>query len=148
MEKIGEITAADRGMLEVTFCRPEDCGHCHACEGGQKPTVLHLSSQGHSCSVGDFAEVELPTGTVVKASLLAYALPVAGLMGGMALGSLSGNAMAAIGGAIGLCACLAVVFLTEKKRRNNPKWQPTLVRVIPRTWLSAKTENETEEQTA
>ena len=76
MQKIGEITAADRGTLEVTFCRPEDCGHCHACDGGQKPTVLRLSSAGQACSVGDFAEVELPTGTVVKASLLAYALPL------------------------------------------------------------------------
>ena len=149
MQKIGEITAADRGTLEVTFCRPEDCGHCHACDGGQKPTVLRLSSAGQTCSVGDFAEVELPTGTVVKASLLAYALPVAGLMGGMALGSLRGNAWAAVGGAIGLVICLAIVALTEKNRKNNPKWQPTLVRIIPRTWFSKEAtqeSNETEEQ--
>ena len=137
MEKIGEITAADRATFEVTFCRPEDCGHCHACEGGQKPTVLRVDRAGQTAAIGDLAEVQLPTGTVVKASLLAYALPVAGLMGGMALGSVKGNAWAAVSGAIGLGICVAIVALTEKKRKGNPRWQPTLVRVIPREWQKA-----------
>ena len=34
MEKVGEITGIRGGKLEVSFCRPKDCGHCHACDGG------------------------------------------------------------------------------------------------------------------
>ena len=142
MEKIGEITAVKGGALEVTFCRPDDCEHCHACDGGQKRTVVTVVGEGQ---VGDYAAVELPTGTVVKASLLAYALPLAGLLGGMALGSALGTSvLAAVCGLIGLGITGGIVALTEKKRQANPKWQPVLVRVLPRAWYQ---HNEQEKDT-
>ena len=96
--------------------------------------------------VGDLAAVELPTGTVVKASLLAYALPMAGLMGGMGLGALLFEKNSSIGAAIlgfmGLAACLLAVFLTEKKRRTSAQWQPVLTRVLPQELYKKSTENE------
>ncbi|MBR6030080.1 MAG: SoxR reducing system RseC family protein [Clostridia bacterium] len=133
MERIGEITAVNGDRLEVTFCRPEDCGHCRACDGQEKRTVVSVKGSG---AVGDLAAVELPTGTVVKASLLAYALPMAGLMGGMLLGYAlfpANMAAAAIAGAVGLAVCLAAVRVTEKGRRESTAWQPTLNRVIPQS---------------
>ena len=45
MERIGEITAMDGDVAEVTFCREKDCGQCHACEGGEKRTVLRLPAK-------------------------------------------------------------------------------------------------------
>ncbi len=132
MEKVGEITAVHGDQLEISFCRPQDCGHCHACEGGQQPTVIRVAGSGR---VGDYAAVELPTGTVVKASLLAYALPVAGLMLGMVLGqALSGGALAgtAVGGGTGLLVAVGAVAVTEKGRRRSDRWQPKLTRIFPR----------------
>ena len=130
MQKVGEITAVQADWLEVTFCRPADCEHCHACEGGQKSTVVKVRGEGR---LGDYAAVELPTGTVVKASLLAYAFPLAGFLGGIAVGTAMGSSAAAAGlGLLGLALPVAVVAMTEKKRRASPDWQPTLVRVIPR----------------
>ncbi len=134
MEKVGQITAVTGDLLEVTFCRAEDCGHCHACDGGAQPTVVSVQGKGN---VGDYAQVRLPASTVVKASLLAYAVPITGLMGGMLLGNaLSGDSPAggAVGGMIGLGVCLAVVWLTERIRRRSSKWQPVLTRVFPREW--------------
>ena len=132
VEKVGEITGVSGGMLEITFCRPQDCGHCHACEGGQTPTVIRVKGEGR---VGDYAAVELPTGTVVKASLLAYALPIAGLLLGMLAGQAIGNgsvAASAIGGGACFGLCVLAVLLTEKRRRASSKWQPTLTKVFPR----------------
>ena len=102
MERTGTITAVSGDTLEVTFCRPGDCEKCHACIGGEKKHVLLVKGEGH---VGDVAVVSLPEQTVVKASALAYLLPLAGLFIGMLLGALvapqSETAGSAIGGVIG-----------------------------------------------
>ena len=107
MERTGTITAVSGDTLEVTFCRPGDCEKCHACIGGEKKHVLLVKGEGH---VGDVAVVSLPEQTVVKASALAYLLPLAGLFIGMLLGALiapqSETAGSAIGGVIGLAAAL------------------------------------------
>ena len=75
--------------------------------GGEKKHVLLVKGEGH---VGDVAVVSLPEQTVVKASALAYLLPLAGLFIGMLLGALvapqSETAGSAIGGVIGLAAAL------------------------------------------
>ena len=83
MERTGTITAVSGDTLEVTFCRPGDCEKCHACIGGEKKHVLLVKGEGH---VGDVAVVSLPEQTIVKASALAYLLPLAGLFVGMLLG--------------------------------------------------------------
>ena len=132
MEKVGEITGIRNGQLEISFCRPKDCGHCHACEGGQKPTVIRVDGEGR---VGDYAAVELPTATVAKASLLAYAVPMGGLLLGMLAGKAIGGggvAGTAIGGGVGFALCVATVAVTEKARRASPKWQPKLTKVFPK----------------
>ena len=130
MEKMGVITATGKGLLDVTFCAVKDCGACHACDGGQKQTVVQVQGEA---SVGDYAVVDLPASTVVKASLLAYVLPIVGLLGGMAIGNQlsSSPAAAALGGGIGLIATLSAVWITEKHRQRSAKWHPTLVRIIP-----------------
>lgn len=133
MERTGEITAVYGPMLEVTFCRPSDCEKCHACGNGPKTAVIRVKGEG---KVGDTAVVSMPTQTVMKASLLAYALPLAGLMIGMIGGSLlfpqqETNA-AIIGALIGLGLPLLGVKLTEKRRAASAAWQPKLVEVIPK----------------
>ena len=126
MERTGTITAVSGDMLEVTFCRPGDCEKCHACIGGEKKHVLLVKGEGH---VGDVAVVSLPEQTVVKASALAYLLPLAGLFIGMLLGALvapqSETAGSAIGGVIGLAATLIGLTATEKKRSQSGKYAPT-----------------------
>ena len=90
-----------------------------------------MKGEGH---VGDAAVVSLPEQTVVKASALAYLLPLAGLFVGMLLGALvapqSETAGSAIGGVIGLAAALIGLTATEKKRSESGKYAPKLLRVI------------------
>ena len=132
MRRVGEVTGKSGELLEITFCRPADCGKCHACVGGQKQTTLRLKG---AAEIGDAAVVDMPTSTVMKASLIAYAIPLAGLL----LGAVLGNVLAhgsdlgvAVGGLVGLALTACPVFLTEKKRRSQPGWQPELVQILPR----------------
>ena len=131
MERLGEVTAVDGKWLEITFCRPSDCDKCHACMGGAKTTTLRLEG---SAAVGDKALVSMPDSTITQASLLAYALPRAGLIGGMLIGDvlipLKHSLGAVVGAVIGLGIPLVYLFVSDKKRRSNPKWNPQLVRII------------------
>ena len=132
MERLGEVTKVDGKWLEITFCRPSDCDKCHACMGGSKTTTLRLQGKAN---VGDSVLVELPASTVTTASLIAYGLPLAGLL----IGLMAGNALiplenslgALIGALVGLALPLAYLFVTEKKRRTDPKWTPQIKRIIP-----------------
>lgn len=133
MQRTGEVTAVRGEMLEITFCRPADCEKCNACHGGQKTTTLHIRGKAET---GDLAVVEMPTSTVVQASVLAYGLPLAGLMIGMAAGSMlfPGNADLAgiLCGAAGLGLMMGIVRLTESRRRKDPRWKPQLIEIIPK----------------
>lgn len=131
MEQIGEVTAVRGEMIDITFCRPEECAKCHGCAGEHKSSVLTIRGKAN---VGDAAVVSMPDRVLVKASLLAYILPVAGLLIGLGVGSFAfgSDIAAALGGLVGLGVMAAIVALTDKKRRNDPEWQPVVTRIIPR----------------
>ena len=132
MERLGEVTKVDGKWLEITFCRPSDCDKCHACMGGDKMTTLRLEG---TANVGDKALVELPDSTITKASMLAYGLPLLGLIAGMLLGDklipLENSLNALIGAVIGLALPLTWLLLSENKRRHDPRWTPQIKRIIP-----------------
>ena len=131
MERLGEVTAVDGKWLEITFCRPSDCEKCHACMGGEKTMTLRLEGKAQ---VGDKALVTMPDSTITQGALLAYALPLAGMLIGMLAGDsllpLDGALGAIIGAVVGLALPLIYLLTTEKKRRNNPKWTPQLKRIL------------------
>ena len=132
MERTGEVTAVKGEWLEVTFCRPADCEKCNACGLHQKTASMMVRGKA---KLGDQAVVSLPSSTVMQASLLAYVLPLAGLLiglfAGMALFPQAETAAGLIGALIGLAVPLGFVVLTEKRRRQNDRWQPTLIEIIP-----------------
>ncbi len=132
MERTGEVTAVKGEWLEVTFCRPTDCEKCGACGLHQKTASAMVRGKAQ---LGDRAVVSLPDATLIKASLLAYVLPLAGLLIGLFAGTAlfpdAENSAGLIGAALGLIATLTPVLLTEKRRRQSDRWQPSLIEVIP-----------------
>ena len=132
MDRLGEVTRVDGKWLEITFCRPSDCDKCHACMGGNKTTTLRLEGKAN---VGDKALVSMPDSTITQASLIAYGIPLAGLLIGVFAGDAVGPAEnslgALIGAVVGLALPLIILMVTERSRRKNPKWSPQLKRIIP-----------------
>lgn len=133
MERIGEVTAIHGEFLEITFCRPADCGHCHACNGTREQMTLTVKGEAEE---GDLAVVDMASNTVMQASFIAYVIPLCALLLGVLLGSVlfPAQEMVAgiIGGLLGLGASMAFVALTEKNRRGKAEWNPQLVRIIPK----------------
>lgn len=132
MERTGEVTAVHGEYIEVTFCRPADCEKCNACRGGKSQTTLTLKAKA---AVGDYAVVQMPVKSFMQASAMAYVLPLVALLAGMFIGGAlfpaSQDVAGLIGALVGLGAAMAGLKLTESSRRKDPRWQPTLVEIIP-----------------
>ena len=130
MRQPGEITQVRNGMVQVTFCRPEACAACNACEGGKREHSVWIRGEGR---VGEIAVVEMPEKIVAKASLLAYGLPLITLIAGLLLGSAlsgGGDTGTAAGALAGLAAGLLILKITERGRTGAEEWTPRIVEIL------------------
>ena len=130
MRQPGEITQVKNGMLQVTFCRPEACAACNACEGGKKEHSIWVRGEGR---IGEIAIVDMPEKMVAKASFLAYGMPLITLLAGMILGSILAGGQdlgTALGALTGLAAGMLILKATEKNRRGREEWTPQVVDIL------------------
>jgi len=128
MLRTGKVVAAENGILEVCFERPEACAHCGQCGGQKGETLVKIPG---SVPVGRWVDVNMPEGQVLKASLLAYALPLLMLLGGLALGSLlfEQEVLWAVTGIGAMGLSWLALRLLEKGLRKKKNWQPAIVNV-------------------
>ncbi len=127
MEQTGEVIEVKNGLLTVQFCRPEACENCKACTGEKRKALLQIPGDAQ---VGDTVTVSIPEGQVAKASLLAYFMPLCGLMLGLFLGfALGGDISAIIGAAAGLVLSILVLRLLDVRLRKDDRWVPRLIAV-------------------
>ena len=127
MEQTGEVVEVKNGLLTIRFCRPEACENCRACTGEKHQAMIQIPGDAQ---VGDRVTVSMPDGQVAKASLLAYAMPLCGLMAGLGLGwALGGDVPAIIGAAAGLMFSLLILKLLDGRLRKDARWTPKLIAV-------------------
>ncbi len=127
---IGIVTELDGGDAKVQFVRGSACAHCGACltVGDCEMQVTLPNTLG--AKVGDRVAVDIPPKRVVQASLLAYAVPLALLIGGVLLGSRIADWA---GLALGVAACGAgylILRLIDRKSKNKQRFQPQMTRLI------------------
>ena len=131
MMKFGQVMAYDEATGEATivYTRPDACAKCGACGGMGKPGSIRLRAD---CAVGDWVRVELPDGKFLRATAVAYVLPLACFLAGLFLGySLSGGMelWALLGRAIGLRLSAVALRLAELSVRRRPEWSPRVCAV-------------------
>ena len=128
MLRSGKVVAAENGVLEVCFERPEACAHCGQCGGQKAETFVKIPGDA---PVGRWIDVDMPEGQVLKASMLAYVMPLLMLLGGLALGSVmfENDLLKALTGIV----CMGVSWLAlrwvEKRMKEKSVWQPRVVNV-------------------
>ncbi len=128
MLRTGKVVAASGGELEVCFERPEACAHCGKCFGQKEKTLVKLPGD---VPVGRWIDVDMPEGQVLKASALAYVLPLVMLLGGLALGSVlfSQEALWAVTGILCMGLSWVILRLIDKRMKGRDVWQPKIVNV-------------------
>ena len=129
MVRTGRVIGTQDGVLEVCFERPEMCAQCGACMG-HKPHEETVKIEGDAM-VGDTVAVEMPDAKIVKVSLIAYIIPLIGLLLGLLIGQtlLNNDLWAAVIGLIGLAAGVLTARIFDRKLGAQKSWQPKLLSV-------------------
>lgn len=128
MLQVGKVIASKKGILEVCFERPEACKHCGACQGSGHHATVKIPGEA---KVGSMITVDMPEGNVLRASVLAYVIPLAMLIAGLFLGMIlfEKEAFGALLGLGMMAASYLVLKAIDKKVKGRPGWQPEIIAV-------------------
>ncbi len=127
MIRTGRVIGKEQDLLKICFDKAEACENCGLC-GRQESTLLIPGDAGE----GDLVDVELPDAQVLKASLVTYAVPLAGLIAGLWLGMElfpGREALALLVGIAGTLLFFAGVKAFDGKLRKTLAWQPKILAV-------------------
>lgn len=113
------------GRLMAEVVRSEACQQCRACNFGQQERV-YIEVGDIKCAEGDEVFIEIHDGSVSKASVMAYGLPVATLFAGLLIGSAftDKDYIQALCAAAGLAIGLAVIKIIDKRIKKSGKYMP------------------------
>ena len=127
---IGIVTAISGGIAQIHFSRGSACAHCGAClTVGESEMEISLPNT-LGAKVGDRVSVDLSPKRVVQASLLAYALPLSLLIGGVLLGSRIADWAGLV---LGVAACgigYLILRMIEKRSKHKNRFQPRMTRIL------------------
>ncbi|MBQ7485899.1 MAG: SoxR reducing system RseC family protein [Clostridia bacterium] len=132
----GVVTDRNGKVMTVTFERPEACGDCHNCPRGSESCKKHEILLQGDARIGDMVEVELDDSHVIMASMVAYLIPLAGFLIGLAAGyfaaphfeQMNPELVMAIAALIG--TVLAYLFMRIiDPHFSKGRWEPRIVSI-------------------
>ncbi len=115
----------------VEIKRQDMCGDCHACDAVHvsRACTLKCINNVHS-KVGDSVEISLDNKTFLKATIIMYGLPLAGLIGGLLVGYIIGNFATYMDAEIlmilGATLGMGLMFMVIKNRDKQNKYRKML----------------------
>jgi len=141
MNEFGEIVDIKNENAVVMVRRSSACEKCGACQMGSHSDEMLLTIPNVlKGEVGDYVELELASGQVLKASAISYLIPLAALVLGVAAGYLLGNAYnfnQELAGALLGLLFTALSFLGIRKMepifKEGHQFSPKMVQIIKRT---------------
>jgi sigma-E factor negative regulatory protein RseC len=138
----------EEGVIEKTFrqkalVRVQKSSCCSQCESqgacqvlGDKEMVVEVANDLQA-QEGDHVEISVPTGSLLKLSLLVYVLPILALILGAYLGSalapsyrLSSNLASVLGGFIAMGAAFWVLRQLDRAVRKREAYHPRMTRIL------------------
>lgn len=136
MINTGVVKEAVGGILTIEFERHEACGDCHACMHGSENCAKHTIKLPGKADAGDRVEVELDDSHVMAASALAYMVPLAGFVLGLAAGWLASTKLTGLNGDLVMTvfavAGTALAYLVMRALDpifSKGRWEPKIISV-------------------
>lgn len=140
-EEVGTVREARGEKALVVTDRQSMCGqcvakgYCHMLGGGKEMIAEALNPIG--AKPGDTVRIGIPAGTVAKASFVVYMIPAIGLVGGAALGYVTGtssgmdyNLATLVGSLAGLGISLIVVRLLSNTLGERSSYRPEIIKIV------------------
>ncbi len=130
MNSIGEIIELDGGNAVVKFKRGKACKNCNACLSFSDDELIVQIKNTLDAKIGDKVEIVLHARSVIKASLIAYGIPIITLIAGALSGSLLGDLYTAIFGILGAGTAFVILRLLEPRFERMSDFQPRMLSIV------------------
>ena len=134
MGEIGKVTEiiSETQEIMISHKRTGACASCKICAKGRDDNEMIMRAR-NACdaAIGDFVEVELQEGALIKAVAIAYGIPFVAMLAGFGLGHLLGGEIVAFSTGIALMAVAYVVIrIFEKSGKLAKKYVPVAIRKV------------------
>lgn len=136
MTNKGIVAEVSGDVLTIVFERPEACGECHNCMRGSEDCAKHIIKLRGHAQKGDVVEVEMDDSHVMAMSALAYLIPLAGFLAGLAVGWALRGVIPGLNEELlmALCAVVGTGIAYLIMRALDPhfskgRWEPKIVSV-------------------
>lgn len=140
IEETGKVVALDGKTAWVETQRTSACDSCSAKSGcghsalaklGQK----HVHMQAWSdlmLNIGDRVVVGVPEDVLMKSSLLAYLMPLLGMLGGALIADQlhAGDLITAVSGLVGLLSGFLVLRWHFHRNQHDTRYRPVVLRRV------------------
>lgn len=136
----GMVEEVIRGTARIRVGRSSACATCESrgsCHAGSERDMLVEVQNRLQAGVGDRVEISVPSGALLKLSILVYLLPIIALIiGAYAAGEWAAARQAdpTLASIIGGGATLAVSFFLlqrlDRRRRARADYQPRMTRLL------------------
>jgi len=133
MGEIGRVVGIENGELIVSHKRSKACAKCSVCVQGTGENEMIMRAVNEcGANAGDFVEVELKDGTLIKAVGIVYGIPFAAMLAGFTLGYffLNGEIAAFAAGIMLMVISYGIVRLFERNAKIEKSYQPVAVRKL------------------
>lgn len=139
--KVEQLLESENGLgrAEVLIGRASACEKCAAhavCGSGDVRIVAAYDKRAFpNLGVGDSVEIDLPTGGGLKAAALMYALPLALMFVGLAVGHFLNwpDWIGLAAGVIAMAIVYVFIYLNRHRFERNPEYMGTIVRILDLT---------------
>lgn len=129
MQQTGTVVAQKGNMVLVRFVRSKACAHCGACLSLSDGLAETEIPNTLGAKPGDVVEIELHAKSFIKASFLAYIVPLLALLAGVFIGSTISDLAAVLMGLGGAAAVYVVLRLLEPHFARMSALKPRMIRI-------------------
>lgn len=119
-----------KNLVEVAFKRTEACEKCQMCHNLEEGMVGIESVNEIGAKMGDIVEIEIPSGEVVKGSLVVFLLPVLFMIVGYLIGALLNEFVGVIGAILFLPLSFFVIRWYDKNIQQKEALRARILRVV------------------
>ncbi|MBF7095878.1 SoxR reducing system RseC family protein [Alkalibacter mobilis] len=140
MKEIGVVRSITGKKANVTINRHAACGDCGACSvGKEKMTMEAVAFNGIGAKEGEIVEVEMQFTNIMKASMIAYGIPLVMFVVGAIIGFYFLNEMMNLGdspmpafflGTVMTAMTYVIIKIAEKAGKFSKGYEPQITAVI------------------
>ena len=131
MDKIGEVVRIlENGKAVVRFERSKACNHCKMCANAGENHAFAEIENTLNAQVGDKVEIILHSKSLIKASLIAYGVPLILLLLGVIIGSRWSDAVGAIMGIVLALISFGILRLLELRISRMTTFKPRMIDIV------------------